>query len=78
MYVYILHSSSLNKYYIGQTQDMKERLIRHNSGREKYTKAGTPWNLAWFTKCDTRSDAMKLEKKIKGRGASRFLIDIEV
>ncbi|WP_420490402.1 GIY-YIG nuclease family protein [Mucilaginibacter jinjuensis] len=43
--VYILYSASIAKYYIGQTQDINERLILHNSGTfaGSSTKAGIPW-----------------------------------
>ena len=77
MKVYILFSNSLNKYYTGQTNDLSSRLERHNSGREKYTKTGTPWELVWSTDCKDRSEAMKLENKIKKRGAKRFLEDLQ-
>ncbi|WP_405251646.1 GIY-YIG nuclease family protein [Dokdonia sp. Asnod3-C12] len=30
-YVYILFSSSLNRYYIGSTNDVEERLKKHSS-----------------------------------------------
>ena len=48
-YVYIIYSHKLNKYYKGQTNDPEDRLRRHNSGAEAYTKAGTPWILLWKT-----------------------------
>jgi len=73
--VYILYSRSLNRYYIGHSSNLEDRLERHNRGRSKYTKGGKPWELIWVMVCDTRSEAMKLERKIKKRGANRFLED---
>ena len=73
--VYILYSRSLNRYYIGHSSNLEDRLERHNRGRSKYTKGGEPWKLTWVFDCKTRSDAMKLERKIKKRGAKRFLED---
>ena len=64
-YVYILFSLSIRKYYIGQTKDVKERLNRHNSGREKYTTKGKPWQLEFYSWCDSRAEAMQLERKLK-------------
>ncbi len=75
MFVYILYSRSLKKHYVGQTQDLTNRLDRHNNGREKFTKRGTPWELIWSQYCLNRSEAIILERKIKKRGASRFLND---
>ncbi|WP_410266623.1 GIY-YIG nuclease family protein [Cyclobacterium sp.] len=34
-FVYILYSASLDRFYVGQTQDLETRLQRHNSGRNK-------------------------------------------
>ncbi len=42
MKVYILYSSSLNRHYVGHSQDMTDRLSRHNAGRSKATKNGIP------------------------------------
>jgi putative endonuclease len=64
-YVYILYSSAFDKYYIGQTNDLEDRIIRHNSGRETYTKKYTPWRLEICLLKDSRSEAIKLEKKLK-------------
>ena len=76
MKVYILYSRSLNKYYVGQSSNIEDRLKRRNSGRSKYTKSGIPWELIWSKELDSRSEAMSLERKIKSRGAKRYLEDI--
>lgn len=64
-YVYILYSEVQNKYYIGSTQDVTERLDRHNSGKENYTRKYIPWNLVLSLKKATRSEAFQLEIKIE-------------
>ncbi|MBS1507512.1 MAG: GIY-YIG nuclease family protein [Bacteroidetes bacterium] len=76
--VYILYSQSIQKFYIGQTQDLENRLAEHNSGETKSTHSGRPWYLKWSTPVATRSEAMKLELKIKARGARRFLEDLDI
>lgn len=78
MFVYILYSESLQKYYTGQTQNLEERLARHNKGLVKSTKNGKPWVLVHSIVCGLRSEAMLLEKKIKKRGAKRYLNDINI
>lgn len=77
MVVYILYSDTLSRYYSGQTADIKDRLVRHNQGREKSTKNGRLWRLIWHAEVPDRSEAMKLELRIKKRGARRFLEDLE-
>jgi putative endonuclease len=74
-FVYILYCSGKRKYYIGETIDIKLRLERHNSGQVRSTKTGIPWKLIWSIKLETRSEALMLEKRIKKRGAKRYLED---
>ncbi len=73
MFVYILYSEKRSKYYVGQTADIDKRLKRHNLGIVRSTKTGIPWVLVLQMEVLTRSEAMLLERKIKKRGAKRFL-----
>ena len=75
-HVYILHSEKLNKYYTGQTNNLEDRLYRHNAGQEKYTSKGVPWKLVWSKEAATRALAVALEYQIKKRGAKRYILDI--
>jgi putative endonuclease len=75
-YVYILYSLSKEKYYVGQTNNIEDRLRRHNSGYSLSTKSGVPWDLIHYFEFLSRSEAVLLEKKIKGQGARRYLISI--
>ena len=63
--VYILYSSSHHRYYIGQTNNVDERVIRHNKGMERSTSAYRPWEMILAIEKSTRSEAMILEKKLK-------------
>lgn len=73
--VYIMYSISLGKYYVGQTQDINNRILQHNSGKGKYTSKGIPWRLIQTFECINRTEAVKLELKIKKRGIQRYLQD---
>jgi putative endonuclease len=74
--VYILFSKSSLKYYTRQTDNLEDRLFRHNSGQSISTKSVKPWEIVYKTPLPTRSEAMLLELKIKKRGAKRYLQDI--
>jgi putative endonuclease len=76
--VYILFSQRSNKFYSGQTQDFDNRIMEHNSGETKSLKSGMPWSIVWRAELPTRAEAMALEKKIKSRGAYRFLSDLGI
>lgn len=73
--VYILYSISLGKYYVGQTRDINNRILQHNSGKGNYTSKGIPWELIHTFECINRSEAVQLELKIKKRGIQRYLQD---
>lgn len=52
--------------YCGITNDLENRLIRHNTGKgAKYTKSRRPVELAGVSPPMTQSDALKLEYRIK-------------
>lgn len=74
--VYILYSPSLGRFYVGQTDDLNDRLVRHNSGRNKSTKAGVPWALVHSEPSPDRATAMARERQIKNLGARRYLKSI--
>jgi putative endonuclease len=78
MVVYILFSKTTNRHYTGHCEDLHIRIQQHNSGKSKSTQHGIPWEIVYVTKCSNRSEAMKLEKKIKFRGAKRYLLDIVI
>lgn len=46
-YVYILYSTKADKYYIGQTDNLTDRVERHNAGYETFTSKYRPWVLLW-------------------------------
>ena len=75
--VYILWSDRLQQYYCGQTNDFNDRFYRHNSGQSQSTARGIPWIVVKIIEVPSRSEALRLEKKIKKRGISRFLKDNE-
>jgi len=72
-YVYILHSASTDRFYRGQSANIKNRLIRHNRGTEASTAHGVPWELLWKTEKESRSEAVILEQKLKKLNRSRLI-----
>ncbi len=64
-YVYVLKSVNFGIYYKGQTNNILNRLERHNRGYEKYTKAYRPWELVFYAIYETRPEAVLMERKLK-------------
>ena len=73
--VYVLFSDISDRYYVGQTSNIEERIERHNQGLVKSTKFGIPWKIVLLIEIETRAEAMILERKIKKRGAKRYIDD---
>jgi putative endonuclease len=65
-FVYILEAIESKRYYIGQTENLQGRLKMHNQGRNLSTKHYIPWQLKWWKECETRSEAIRIEKTLKG------------
>ena len=64
-YTYILQSESNGQLYIGQTNNLEDRIERHNKNRNRYTKGRGPWNIIFSKEFATRSEAMALELQLK-------------
>ena len=60
---------------MGQTADTEKRLKRHNCGKVPSTRGGEPWEIVLRIAVETRSEALILERRIKKRGAKRFIDD---
>ena len=73
-FTYILYSTSLNKYYIGSTEDLARRLDEHNRGKGNFTSKGTPWQLVYSEEYSSKANAFKRELAIKKR-KSRIYIE---
>ena len=64
-FVYLIESLKDDKYYLGQTNNLEERLKYHNTGRCKYTKIRWQWILKVYKVFPTQTEAMREEKKLK-------------
>jgi putative endonuclease len=64
-----------DKYYIGQTSDIKKRLEEHNiNSKESFTSKYRPWELKIAIEAgETRSEAMLLERFIKKKKSRKFI-----
>jgi putative endonuclease len=64
-YTYILYSKCKDQFYIGQTNNLEDRLEKHNRGAVRSTARYKPWQLYSFKVFETRSDSMACERKLK-------------
>jgi len=71
--VYILYSEKLKKRYIGSTEDVKRRLVEHNSGKVNFSSKGRPWKIIYVEIFTNKKDAINEERFLKtGKGRERL------
>ena len=74
--VYVLVSAGLKNTYVGQTEDVQNRLALHNSDRVKSTRGRGPWLILHTEPCATRSEAMEREKWFKSRSGRKKIHEL--
>ena len=74
--VYLVRCSD-KSLYCGISNDLKNRLIEHNSGKgAKYTRSRRPVEPVGVTSEMTKSEALKLEYRIKQLPANRKIAEL--
>ena len=75
-YIYILHSETYDRYYVGQTNNIERRLEEHNTQeKNSYTSKFRPWAFCKsFEVGESLGIARKIENYIK-RQKSRVYIE---
>jgi len=65
-YVYMLKSKSIRPItYVGYTNDLKKRIVLHNSGKGAKFTRGRKWVLIYKEKFKSKSEAISREYYIK-------------
>ncbi len=72
-YVYILQSiENADRFYIGITDDLKERLKTHNSGKVNHTSKFIPWKIKTYIAFADEKQAIAFEKYLKSASGRAF------
>lgn len=72
-YVYILKSEVDGKLYIGNTCNIRSRILKHNNGRVKSTKWRRPLTLVHAEKLRNRKEAMQRERYLKSLKSHKYI-----
>lgn len=73
-YVYVLKSLlETNWLYIGYSNNLRQRIIRHQQGGVKSTKNKRPMMLVYYEAYLNKADATKRERQLKGHKAKEDL-----
>ena len=72
-YVYILQSEKIeDTFYLGFTEDLRDRLKIHNSGRVPHTAKFCPWRIKTAVAFTERERAVEFERYLKSASGRAF------
>ncbi|OJI08957.1 MAG: excinuclease ABC subunit C [Candidatus Vogelbacteria bacterium CG10_big_fil_rev_8_21_14_0_10_49_38] len=72
-YTYVLRSLKDDKLYVGWTDDLKNRIKMHSSGKVIATKDRLPFKLVYYEACLIEKKAIEREKYFKTGFGRRYL-----
>ncbi len=67
-FTYIIYSKSTDRYYIGYTCDLVERLKKHNAKHKGFSAQASDWVIVYSEPFESKEMAMAREKQIKSWG----------
>jgi putative endonuclease len=79
-FCYILYSKSINRYYVGYTSDLEERIKLHNSGYfggRSYTFKASDWDLFLLISCESAEKAVFIESRIKKMKSRKYIENLK-
>jgi predicted GIY-YIG superfamily endonuclease len=72
-YVYIIRSINFpDQEYTGASEDLKQRMSDHNSGKSTHTAKFAPWELFWYSAFPDKYKALEFEKYLKSHSGRAF------
>lgn len=72
-YVYILYSKKCDRFYVGYSADVENRLARHNNGLVTATKYCTPYIVCATKAYSNETEARKEEYRIKKQKSRKYI-----
>ncbi|MFA7253962.1 MAG: GIY-YIG nuclease family protein [Patescibacteria group bacterium] len=72
-YTYVLKSMNDDELYIGWSDNLKERIDKHNAGKVESTKNRVPFKLVYYEACCSREKAIEREKSLKTGFGRQYL-----
>ena len=64
-YLYVLYSKQIDRYYVGATQDIEQRLLSHLSNHGGYTSRVKDWLVVYQEVFASKKEAYEREKQVK-------------
>ena len=71
--VYVIESLMDQTWYTGMAKDVTNRLLEHNSGKNRFTKGHRPWKIIYTEIHPDWENARKREKYLKSASGKIWL-----
>ena len=71
-YVYTLIDQSAEHRYVGVTDDLTDRLSRHNRGEMRHTAKHRPWRIESAIAFESRVNATRMETYLKSHAGREW------
>ena len=72
-YTYVIKGLNNDFYYKGHCEDIKKRLLQHNTGATDSIKMYRPFEMVCYETFETREEAIRREKYFKSAAGRRYL-----
>ena len=78
-FVYILYSQSIDRFYIGETIDVENRLSEHNEHffTGAFTSKANDWTVFLTLECKNRTQARMIESHIKRMKSKTYIHNLK-
>jgi len=74
--VYILFSESKNRFYVGFTSNLEERIVRHNQRSKGFTGSVNDWKVVYTELYNTKEEAHNRELQIKAWKSRKKIVEL--
>ena len=72
-FLYVIYSPSIDQYYVGHSENIEDRLFRHNNSGSKATKKVKDWKLVYAERFGSKAEAVKRELEIKKKKSRKYI-----
>ena len=74
-HLYIIYSKTIDRYYVGETEDLSKRLILHlkHTFKGSYTTQAKDWEIVFNMRFNTRDSARRAERIGKSKKSRKFI-----
>ena len=75
-YLYILYSEKRTKYYVGSTENLEDRIKKHNTNHKGFKGGIGDWKYVYTENFDSKSEAQLREREIKSWKSKKLIVNL--